>query len=288
MFSSPRDAQVWQDLYKVTTFKEVLPGEELEAVNKSFFSLIYIVFSIVKERSDKSPNPDFSGTLSLLRDVIRLKRDPAKAEALAWYYLRDPAVACFRLSLIQNPIARRIRNFKLPSIGENKIIYLPRIFPQITKELILQEYQNKTINRFLVSEDQLVLNEGQQHTQNLEALFVPDPNKIQVRIVSPEPLNLQKKGIFSIFKRTNNFKIDSKAIVIHVHGGGWARGASELYLNSLIAWAKTLNSVFYSIDYRLAPQDPYPCGLDDVWQSYLWILHHSQNVLGSKVNMKYC
>jgi len=295
LFSHAKDSQVWKDINKLTTIKEVMNEEELEAFNKSIYALIYIVYGIVKDRSDKSSNPDFSGLFSLLRDVYIFKKDPARAEALCWNYLRDPSTTCFKLSLAQNPVIRLARNLKLPPIGENKILYLPRIFPPITKEVILREYQDQTINRYSLAEDKVEYEvqeyDETQRIKELSNLLVPDPNRIEVRIVSPEPLKLEGgPGIVKeLFTKTKNLflkkpveRIDSKAIVIHVHGGGWARGASEIYLAQLFEWSKSLGTVIYSVDYRLAPQNQYPAGLDDVWQSYLWILHHSQTVLGIK------
>jgi len=292
LYSYTKDSQTWNDIHKLSTFKEVMDEKELDAENKSLFALVHIVNSIVKDRCDKSPNPDFSGIFGLLRDAYSFKKNPSRSEALAWIYLKEPTTASFRLSIAQNPLIRAMRNWKLPSIGENKLIYLPRIFPQITKELILKEYQEKTINRFALSDDKLEYEVQQydesQRAQVLRDLFVPDPSKIQVRIVSPDPLYLQ--GGPGIMKRIKNSfsskasqtKINPKAIIIHVHGGGWSRGESEIYLPQLFDWSNNLGIVIYSVDYRLAPQNQYPAGLDDIWQAYLWILHHSQTVLGVK------
>jgi len=292
IYSYAKDSQIWQEINKLTTFKEVMDEKELDASNKSLFSLVHIVYSLIKDRSVKSPNPDFSGILSLLRDAYALKKNPARSEALAWIYLRDPTTASFKLSIAQNPLIRTMRNWKLPSIGENKLIYLPRIFPQITKELILKEYQEKKINRYSLSEDKIECEipryDESQRTQVLKDLFVPDESKIQVRIISPDPLYLQGGPGFitriknSLSSKTSQINIDPKAIIIHVHGGGWARGESEIYLPQLFDWSNNLGIVIYSIDYRLAPQNQYPAGLDDVWQAYLWILHHSHTVLGVK------
>lgn len=36
----------------------------------------------------------------------------------------------------------------------------------------------------------------------------------------------------------------------------------------------------FSIDYRLAPENPYPLGFDDVWQAYNWLLNNCSNYFG--------
>jgi len=43
-----------------------------------------------------------------------------------------------------------------------------------------------------------------------------------------------------------------------------------------------LNVVHFSIDYKLAPEHQYPDGLNDCWQSYLWIMNYCENILGIK------
>ena len=40
------------------------------------------------------------------------------------------------------------------------------------------------------------------------------------------------------------------------------------------SWAKNLDIPIFSVDYRLAPEHPFPEGLNDCWQVYCWILQH--------------
>ena len=35
-----------------------------------------------------------------------------------------------------------------------------------------------------------------------------------------------------------------------------------------------------SIDYRLAPAYPFPCGLEDVWQVYNWAITRAEEEIG--------
>ncbi|RSL66610.1 hypothetical protein CEP51_012796 [Fusarium floridanum] len=62
------------------------------------------------------------------------------------------------------------------------------------------------------------------------------------------------------------------ALLIYVHGGGWTLGN----LDSEDAVCRTLcdaaRIVVVSLDYRKAPENPFPIGLEDVWEGILWIL----------------
>ena len=45
-------------------------------------------------------------------------------------------------------------------------------------------------------------------------------------------------------------------------------------------WANETGVPVFSVDYRLAPADAFPCALNDVWQVYYWIVQHAQTFLG--------
>jgi len=42
-------------------------------------------------------------------------------------------------------------------------------------------------------------------------------------------------------------------------------------------WANMLEIPLFSIDYRLAPENPYPKALDDVYQAYMWIIKYAED-----------
>jgi acetyl esterase len=52
-------------------------------------------------------------------------------------------------------------------------------------------------------------------------------------------------------------------VLLHIHGGGFVVGSPELTDLLHETLSKELNLAFVSIDYRLAPEHPYPAGPDD-------------------------
>lgn len=54
--------------------------------------------------------------------------------------------------------------------------------------------------------------------------------------------------------------------VIYIHGGGWALGDVDTYTSACVNLANHLNRVVYLIDYRKAPEHPYPAAFEDCLQ----------------------
>lgn len=54
--------------------------------------------------------------------------------------------------------------------------------------------------------------------------------------------------------------------ILYVHGGGWVIGDIDYYTRACVNIADQLGRVVYSVDYRLAPENPYPAGLNDVYR----------------------
>lgn len=52
-------------------------------------------------------------------------------------------------------------------------------------------------------------------------------------------------------------------LLLFFHGGGWVTGDIESYTPACAAMADLTGCVVASIDYRLAPEHPFPAGLDD-------------------------
>ena len=56
---------------------------------------------------------------------------------------------------------------------------------------------------------------------------------------------------------------DREELLLFFHGGGWVTGDIESYTPACAALADLTGCVVASIDYRLAPEHPFPAGLED-------------------------
>lgn len=66
--------------------------------------------------------------------------------------------------------------------------------------------------------------------------------------------------------------------VINFHGGGWVQGNPEQsgWLSSRVAVRN--KAVVISPAYRLAPEDPFPAGVEDCWAAVTWIAEHADEL----------
>jgi acetyl esterase len=71
------------------------------------------------------------------------------------------------------------------------------------------------------------------------------------------------------------------AVFLHIHGGGFVTGSPEMTDLLHETLSKDLDLAFVSVDYRLAPEHPYPAGPDDCEAAALWLLEHAEREFGS-------
>ena len=60
---------------------------------------------------------------------------------------------------------------------------------------------------------------------------------------------------------------------LQIHGGGYVAGVPEISDPSNRAIAQKIGCVVVSVDYRLAPENPFPCGIEDCYAALKWMYH---------------
>ena len=66
--------------------------------------------------------------------------------------------------------------------------------------------------------------------------------------------------------------------VYWIHGGGYMFGSGLSVDARLNRWSESFDCVVVSIDYRLAPEHPYPEPLDDCYAGLLWTAQHADEL----------
>lgn len=68
--------------------------------------------------------------------------------------------------------------------------------------------------------------------------------------------------------------------IVYFHGGGWVVGSVTDYDAFTATLAKRTDCVVISVDYRLAPEYPYPAPLHDAMAALDWVATHAESGLG--------
>jgi acetyl esterase len=86
-----------------------------------------------------------------------------------------------------------------------------------------------------------------------------DANGVRLRVLVPE----EPRGVY-----------------LHLHGGGWTIGAADLQDVGLWALAQETGLAMASVEYRLAPEHPYPAAPDDCETAARWLILGGHEELG--------
>jgi len=75
-------------------------------------------------------------------------------------------------------------------------------------------------------------------------------------------------------KRTSG----ERPCVLSMHGGGYILGSPTMDDEVFESWCPTLGLVGVSVDYRLAPEAPYPAPLEDCYLALSWVFNHAEEI----------
>ena len=81
---------------------------------------------------------------------------------------------------------------------------------------------------------------------------------------------------------------DGLPIVVFFHGGGWVLSSVDGHDPLARRIAKLTGAMVVSVDYRLAPEHPYPAPLDDCWTTTSWLAAHGDTWGGDRGRIAVC
>ena len=69
-------------------------------------------------------------------------------------------------------------------------------------------------------------------------------------------------------------------ILVYYHGGGWVIASIDTYDGSCRALCNAANCVVVSVEYRHAPEHPYPAAPEDAFTAYQWVVNNAAALKG--------
>jgi len=92
---------------------------------------------------------------------------------------------------------------------------------------------------------------------------------LEVRDVS---LPVPGRGIpLRIYRPLTAKRAERMPILVFMHGGGWTLGSLQTHDNIAKALAAKTPAIVVAVDYRLAPEHPFPAGIEDAFAALEWV-----------------
>ncbi len=114
-----------------------------------------------------------------------------------------------------------------------------------------------------------------QLSEMLGAFATPDPTGVQVEdITVPGPDGAPDVPL-RIYRPD---RVAAPAAIYDVHGGGFIIGDLDIDHARNLELARELGVVVVSVDYRLAPETPFPGPLEDVYAGLVWTAKHADEL----------
>ena len=70
----------------------------------------------------------------------------------------------------------------------------------------------------------------------------------------------------------------ARPAVLYFHGGGWVQGDLETHHGLCARLALRSGALVIALDYRLAPEHPFPAAVDDCMAAYRWLHAHAREI----------
>ncbi|MFD2556092.1 alpha/beta hydrolase [Sphingobacterium tabacisoli] len=125
------------------------------------------------------------------------------------------------------------------------------------------------------------IREEENHVQlKEEPLAVPD--ELEVRNISIPSSDKNRNIGLRIYRPKGQHNLP---VYVFFHGGAFIYGTAAQYDFMCFKLAIEVGMLIVSVDYRLAPEHPFPAGMLDGYDVLLWLSQYADQIGGNKNNM---
>ncbi|KAH8602043.1 esterase LipW [Bisporella sp. PMI_857] len=115
-----------------------------------------------------------------------------------------------------------------------------------------------------------------QQRAGLAVISTPEVTLVDPAIVHEEVSIPGPGGKISLsILRTKTSASSPRPLIFYIHSGGMILGSKLLMIGGTFEWIKELDAVLISVEYRLAPEHPFPAGLEDCYTAFKWAGDHA-------------
>ena len=104
----------------------------------------------------------------------------------------------------------------------------------------------------------------------IEDMTVPGPGPGNATAVEEVPVRIFRPCEFDA----------PMPIILWMHGGGFTLGSVDLDANAAAQVAAECTAVVISVEYRLAPENPFPAGVEDCYAALCWAAENADSIGG--------
>lgn len=113
--------------------------------------------------------------------------------------------------------------------------------------------------------------------QGVEAMR-PVPSKFELASIEDRTISLGDRDIRIRIYDPDAGKTTPQSVLIYVHGGCWVAGSLDSHDEVSRYLALRANTKVVAIDYRLAPEHPFPAAHNDVYDTLQWVWKHADEL----------
>ncbi|STO09625.1 alpha/beta hydrolase [Exiguobacterium aurantiacum] len=105
------------------------------------------------------------------------------------------------------------------------------------------------------------------------------PNRdVTTTVITTETVNIPSRDGDVPARMYRPDVIETLPVILFFHGGGFFGGTLDTVENPCKRLAEKANALVVSVDYRLAPEHPFPAGLDDCFAAVEWVYTQAEEL----------